>query len=168
MGSYDKDSWQVKQGEGGNDRALDLITRRLSDRGSKIVVKRGPKNPGANGKLGDILFSRPDEAPLIGIEVKTPKARYPDSISITCFEVENSRAMFLMGMNEDPDLGCWFQLMSTIRARLKYRDVTNPRKGERPCAKHGVHHYYTSEPPIEDRVPLDTVLDEIQRLFGER
>lgn len=156
--AYDKDSWQAKQGEEGNDRALDLIVRRLAERKSNIVVKRGPKNPGANGKLGDILFSRPDEAPLVGIEVKTPKAKYPDSVSLSRYEADKSRATWLMAMNEDPELGCWFVTMPVVRA---YKVEKQGKRGANDI-------YYVSEPPIEHRVPLDRVLDEIQRIFGER
>lgn len=156
--SYDPKSWEARVGEEGNDRALDLMRRRFAVRESKIVVSRGPKHSRANGIKGDLLFSRPDEAPLISIEVKTSSAKYPDSVSISTFEFNNSQAKWLMAMNEDPELGCWFQTWETVLAHTVERVASRGQRQER---------YYTSQPPIKQRIPLDDVLDAIQREFGE-
>lgn len=156
--TYDPASKEVAVGEGGNDRALELMRRRLKERGSRIVVNRGPRHPRSNGMKGDLLFSRPDEAPLLTIEVKTSFARYPDSVSISKFEFDNSQARWLMAMNEDETLGCWFQEWAVAIAHTVER--SGDRNGRR-------ERYYTSQPPIKSRIPLDSVLDAIQREFGE-
>lgn len=156
--SYDPNSWEARVGEEGNDRALELMTRRLAERGSTAVVRRGPKHPRANGIKGDITFSRRDEAPLLKIEVKTSSAKYPDSVSISTFEFNSSQARWLMAMNEDHTLGCWFQDWRTALAHTVERSGYRDGRQER---------YYTTEPPIELRIPLDDVLDAIQREFGE-
>lgn len=156
--SYDPNSKEVAVGEEGNDRALELMKRRLAERGSKIVVRRGPKHPRANGIKGDILFCRPDEAPLVKIEVKTSYAQYPDSVSVSSFEFNNSQARWLMAMNEDHSFGCWFQEWGTAMAHTVERVGHRNGRQER---------YYTTEPPIKSRIPLDDVLDAIQREFGE-
>jgi len=156
--SYDPNSWEAKVGEEGNDRALEIIRRRLAERGSRITVRRGPRHSRANGIKGDLLFSRPDEAPLLTIEVKTPSAKYPDSVSVSTFEFNKSQARWLMAMNEDETLGCWFQRWETVLAHTVERSGYRNGRQER---------YYTSEPPIKSRIPLDEVLDCIQREFGE-
>lgn len=156
--AYDANSKEAILGEAGNDRALELIKKRLEERGSAIIVKRGLKDSAANGELGDILFCRPDEAPLLGIEVKTTTAKYPNSISISTYEIKMSQAKWLMALNEDPEAGVWFQRMDVIREYRKER--TKLRNGRNEV-------YFTSKPPTEFRVPLSKVLDEIQRAFGE-
>jgi hypothetical protein len=156
--SYDPNSKEVAVGEEGNDRALDLMRQRLEERGSTIVVRRGPKHSRANGIKGDLLFSRPDEAPLLTIEVKTSFAKYPDSVSVSVFEFNNSQARWLMAMNEDHSLGCWFQEWGTAMAHTVERVGHRNGRQER---------YYTTEPPIKSRIPLAVVLDAIQREFGE-
>mgnify|MGYP001603297233 CR=1 FL=1 len=155
--AYEKNSKEAKQGTAGEARALEIIQKKMIERGSKVVVRRGMQNSSANGKLGDILFSRPDEAPLVGIEVKAPSARYPDSISISRFEFNNTRAKWLLASNDDPELGIWIQPMSVIIA------FAEEKQGNRgPNDK-----YYTCRPPYEYRVSLDAMLDEVQKIFGE-
>lgn len=155
--AYEKNSWQAKQGAVGETRALELIQKRMADRGSKIQVSSGPQNSAANGKLGDIVFSRPDEAPLIGIEVKTPSRKYPDSISISRFEFENTRAAFLLAINDDPDIGVWIQPMTVV---LSHSEQKQGSRSARDI-------YYVCRPPYEKRVSIDEMLDQVQRIFGE-
>lgn len=153
---YNKNSSAAVQGKSGEDRAEKLIKKYLKERKSKILVSKGSKNPVVNGKLGDILLHLVDEAPLIGIEIKTASSNYPDSISISKFEMENSRAKWLMAFNVDKKLGCWVQKMEIIKEHAVKK---------RGRVKEDV--YFVSNPPVENRVSLNVMFDEIQVLFGE-
>lgn len=146
---YDAESSEAKLGAAGEDRAENIVRGLLQEGYTSVFdVRRGPKNPTANAKMGDLLISAlPYEAPVLSIEVKTSSARYPDSVSITDYELKSSRAEYLMGLNEDPTLGVWVVRMETVRQK-----AVRPRRAE---------GYVVFRPGPEDRIPLDVFASEM-------
>lgn len=148
--TFDPNSQQAIQGASGEERAFRLITEHLSH--TSLYIRRGSENPRVNGMMGDITLSPSVvDAPLVGVEVKTSGGKYPDSFSISRFELESSLAEWVLVMNEVEAVGVWIITMEEARR----------------CAR-DMGEYFVCKPPLRSHVPFSQFIYRLESAGGGR
>lgn len=136
-------------GESAEETMFGRIRHALFERGSRVVVRRGPIDSRENGRFGDCLCSASDwEAPVVTIELKA--ANYPASFSFSDYEKRVSVTRWVMVSGTQ---GVWIVSTDIAREHLTQAD--------------GGNSYWICNPPFSSRATFKFMLDDIQRTFGE-